>query len=156
MCVFPPNNENYEIVLYFGFMYYICRKYMICKYNNIWYFTSYSTAVIHYCSLSQPLFYFLLYNPYPLSILLLLLLLLLLLCSMLSLIELTFSYLRFLLREQTSTWSQRSHSNILSWLLNKIVPFLLFLLFLTMLISVHVQFWSQSQGFKYTSQTLLL
>ena len=54
------------------------------------------------------------------------LLLSLLLCSMLSLTELRFWYLWFLLWEQTSTRCRRSHSNILSWVLNKIVPFLLF------------------------------
>ena len=51
--------------------------------------------------------------------------LLLLLCSMLSLTELRSWYLWFLLSEQTSPRCQRFHSNILSRVLNKIVPFLL-------------------------------
>ena len=40
---------------------------------------------------------------------------------MLSLTELRFWYLWFLLQQQTSTRCQRSHTNILSWVLNKIV-----------------------------------
>ena len=58
----------------------------------------------------------------------LLLLLLLLFCSMLSLTtELRFWYLWFVLWGQTLTRSERSHSNILSWVLNKIVIFLYFI-----------------------------